>query len=285
MDQVLLSLINCYKNEDEVFGFCNMMFSLPDSNRIHIVINVNSFSGKEDINSFQTKVSKISRNISVFTSSYNLGYLNGMLYGYSMYVRHNKSSAIQVDWVIMSNTDVKIINLDFVKCILDKKRYDNNVVCLAPQIHRLSPDGYEKHYFERYKRSKLLLLSCVNCIGIFSLLYRNLASLRNHIDGKQYNTGRQIYEAHGSFFIIRKRYMTTLTSKVWPCIMYNEEGFISDSVYKTGNAEFYDPSLKIEHIGNTTTKLLPDKDKRKMMMQSYKFLLDIYKVNYWGNPN
>ena len=277
----ILCLVNCYKNEQEVINYCNMIYSLPDCEKIDVVININALSKDVELQAFHGEIHKITNNIYIYNSNKNLGYLNGMLYGYGRYCEERNNALESLKWVIMSNTDIKIVNMNFVELLLMHNRYSDDVACIAPQIRRLNPKGFEKHYQVRYKRSKLIILYIVNTIKVFSDIYSFLASRRKIIEVNEDNQPKHIYEAHGSFFIIRYSIMSLLMAKKWPFLMYNEEAYISDLVFKTKHTEYYDPLLKIEHTGSTTTCFLPSKQKRKMLKLSYRFLLDIYSKNYW----
>ena len=270
----VLSSIVCYKNEDEVIDYCKMLFGLRRSDEIGVIVAINALSDSYTYEQFIARLHAVSDKIVTCRAETNLGYLNGMLYGYNEYLA-DKKPVDCIDWVMMGNTDIVIQDKNFVDYITNKE-YPEDVVCVAPCIHRLNPDGYEKHYEQRYSKRKLTFLWLVNKVEILSYIYKGLCSFRRKHAAEADPASKKIYEAHGSFFLIKASFMETLSKYHWPCVMYNEEGFISRVVLSAGKCEFYDANLKVDHFGSTTTKLLLNSERRKMLCDSYAYLLSVY---------
>lgn len=271
----ILSLIVCYKNEQEVINYCEMLSLLPDSNKIVVSLSVNCLSEKSKFEEVKEKLEALSVHIIIHHMQKNIGYLNGMLEGYKLFIEKHPNEAVNIKWIIMGNTDIKVTSNDFVNYLLNVQIYAQDIVCVAPKIHRIFPDGYERHYDVRYKKRKLVLLYLINKSRMLSVFYSYLASKKNSqiVDD---DNAKIIYEAHGSFFIIKRNFMQCILKKNWPFLMYNEEGFISNIVLKEGYKEYYDPHIMVEHQGSTTTEMLLSKKKSQMKAETYKYLIQIY---------
>lgn len=276
MNSKILSLIICYNNEEEVIEYCRMINRLPNSERIEIVIAINSLSKQVKEYDFIENIKQISKNIYVYSLKKNMGYLNGMLEGYRLFAKSQIDEIKKIKWVIMGNTDIKIKSYDVINYLLKCSSYPEDVVCIAPKVHRTMPDCFEHQIEERFKKSKFIFLSWINKIYILSKIYGMLAQKRKTTRLNEDNKPRKIYAAHGCFFIIRIDFIKIFFDENWPFLMYNEEGYISDLIYKNNFSTYYDPYIYVEHQGSTSTRYLTSKQKSLMLAETYKFLSKRY---------
>lgn len=264
--KIVLNTIIYYDNYDEVLNYINDVIQINSDIFISIVVNKNTCT-KNDLNGLI-----LNNNIYIFDPKQNLGYMNGMIYGY--YEFKNKTG-IYPDYVLMSNTDIKY-NKDFFS-ILNQKNYSEDIWCIGPSIFSKCRSSFDNPVlYERLSKSQLI--SKINFLSIpfIGAFYVKLSDMKAKLKKRPESNSSIVYQVHGSCFIIRNVFANLLCENKYGMLLYSEESFISEEVRKHGKTTFYDCDLKIIHYDHSVTKKIKKSKIAKLNATSMKYIMEKY---------
>lgn len=262
--QVIIS-VACYHNDEEVIYFANQL-----SNQ-SLVLNIICIVTCNDTTNFynlKRKLTKVNIKSIVFQAPYNLGYLNGCLYGIKEFGLIKKE-----DWIIISNTDILISNIFLLQSMIRCNKVYKNIWCIAPSVSL--PTGEEQNPFliKRPTRRKMMIWKVFQGTTVLIELYNFFSKIKKHIK-KQNNNIRTgfVYAVHGSFFILNYQCVQKLLEIENKIFMYGEELLIAEIVRKNHGKILYLSEESIIHNENSTTKSANMKIKAKWYRQSFDYL-------------
>lgn len=262
MNENLINIVVCYANEQEVVQYAKSLSSQSVSSSVKLVVVVNK-SGIDSYE-FEKELRKIQMNIEVHYPNKNLGYLNGLIYGYKCYLDKNEKP----DWVIMSNTDIEFIDHHFLENFLISE-YSDNTVCVAPSVFVPRNRSYENpQYTERHSLSSINRRIFIFQRPILAYIYIKLSNFKAKITKKSKSESQYVYSAHGCFFMIRNVLADKLSETGYKSLMYSEEAFVAETILQLGKKCFYDSSIEIIHNENSVTGMLGIKKKAQYYVDS-----------------
>ena len=166
-----------------------------------------------------------------------------------------------IEWVLIGNND-----LEFDTGFVDRleslvKTYENHSV-ISPDIVTLDGDHQNPHvissisplrefvydlYYSNFVLARIIL-------KFVSLLPRK-ASERG--DEAAWQTSQEIFQGHGSWYILSPKFFRTF-EKFWaPTFLYYEEFFLSYQLAQIGEKVLYHPGLVVRHKCHSTFATLP----------------------------
>lgn len=274
IDEELLNIVICYNNATEVVEYYKELFSLDDGNKIGYVVVINSASD-EDIKSLEN-FSINYEHVYVFNPGKNLGYMNGLLYGYRSY---KDQTHLVPKYIIMSNTDIKFSDKSFANKLITK-HYPSDIACIGPSILVNEYNSYDNPVSDnRYSIKQIN-----RWINIFSTpVLRELYVTASFIKPKFYkrkkdNISRYVYEVHGCFFILSSMFAEYLKDKEYGVLLYSEETFISENVFHNNWKSYYDSELEVIHMEHATTSKLRPSRRAQLSAESMIWIRDSYFV-------
>ena len=134
----ILNTIICYNNAKEVVEYVNSLTGLTHSENLAVVIVINMLDRKGEL--FLTenlKKAKV-RNMIVKPGK-NLGYMNGMLFGFKKYMEENSDP---ITYVIMSNTDVSYPEPEFLESFVNDI-YSKDTWVIGPAVYVPSRNTFD----------------------------------------------------------------------------------------------------------------------------------------------
>lgn len=268
----IINVVICYNNADEVIKYYNELNSLDHGSEIGYVVVINSASENEieQLSDFKS----CNKRVYVFNSKKNLGYINGLLYGYREY---NKKTNSIPRYVIMSNTDIAFQDKDILDKLLNKK-YEDDVACIGPSIlvselnsycNPVSEDRYTLKQINKYIRifSTPVLREAYVTAGFIKPRF---------IKNKKDFTSRNVYSVHGCFFILTSKYIEYLKNIEYGVLLYSEEIFVSENAYLIDMRTFYDSDIEVLHQEHSTTKKLKPTRRAHYFAESMRWIKDTY---------
>ena len=270
----IINIVICYNNASEVIEYYNEILSLDDGKKVGYVVVINSAT-EEEIDNLDT-FSQEHDHVYVYNPGKNLGYMNGLLYGYRMY---REQTGLLPQYVIMSNTDIAFQDKAFVTK-LENKYYDNNLGVIGPSILVSELNSYDNPVSdERYTVNQLDSIIKKHSIPVLRESYVTAAFLKpKFIKRKKDTTSRSVYELHGCFFILSSKYAEYLKELEFGVLLYSEETFIAENAYRKGFIAYYDAELEIIHKEHSTTSKLKPTRRAKLMAESLSWIRDTYFV-------
>ena len=265
----IVNVVLCYKNEREVITYAKKVEKLNSSTKLDLVIVVNAM-GEMTESEFERKLNEPNLNIVVFYPKENLGYMNGLLYGYREYEKQKKDI---VRYVIMSNTDIAFKDSNFIDNLLTNN-YPKDVACIGPSICVNEFKSYDNPVaYRRRTICEINRLIKKFSFPIFNELYVWLAFIKpRFIKRKKKLVAGKVYEVHGCFFILTGEFAHEIRNEYFGPLMYSEETFIAENVYVRGGCEYYDPELEVIHLEHTVTSHLKAKKRAQYMNESMRWI-------------
>lgn len=267
----IVNVVLCYKNEEEVIAYAKKLEKLNDCIQLDLVIVVNATGEMEEFE-FDRRLNELNLNIIVFRPNENLGYMNGLLYGYREYEkRENKITR----YVIMSNTDIDFQDSDFIKKLLSNN-YPIDIACIGPAVCVSELNTYDNPVaYERRTKDEVNKLIAKFSFPIFNQIYVWLAFVKpRFIKRKKEPEAKKVYEVHGCFFILTGKFAHEIKDEHFGPLMYSEETFIAENAYCRGLCEYYDSTLEVIHLEHTVTSHLKAKKRAQYMNESMRWIRD-----------
>jgi GT2 family glycosyltransferase len=80
----------------------------------------------------------------------------------------------------------------------------------------------------------------------------------------------EIYQGHGSCFILGYQFFEKHDSLFAPTFLMNEEFFLAFQLKKAGQTIYYSPEIQVSHIGHASLSKLPSKKLWTLSSQSHR---------------
>ena len=257
----------CYGNEDEVCAYANQLARQSIADQIHLAVVINKV--KRGVDYLEDKLSNIGIAYEIQSPEDNLGYLNGLVYGYS-------KSEITGGWVIFSNTDIKLEDKDLIKRFMESDYYlDKEVWGVGPSVFAPLKGTYSNPYLQTRPSRKSYILKNIGML--FPRLYHFLFFIKSKVKKNQRKElkteKREVYAIHGSFMFLRTELLDILKDKDKWELLYDEEQYIAEISRMNGKKVVYDPDLQGHHMEGTSTGKVNIKKRFQMMRKANKRIL------------
>ena len=269
----IVNIVVCYNNENEVSNYAKELSKQGIASNIVlvVVVNLESNIGNELL---KNNLNNIELTSMIIRPKYNLGYMNGLLYGYRQYT---EMTGIVPKWVIMSNTDIHYRSSASLDNLLTHE-YGDEIACIAPSIYLPSRKTYlNPQYITRINQKKIDRIIKVFESRYLSRLYKLMYELKDAIfKQREVTTTQYVYSAHGCYFILSGTFAETIKELEHPALMYNEEIFIAENIYNSEKKCLYDPSLKVVHTGATVIGKIGHERRSQHLLDSIKAIRSLY---------
>lgn len=271
MIQDLVNIVICYANEDEVINYAKQLEKQTCSNRIELIVVVNRKS--KDLNYLEEGLSKLDLKHCIFDSEENLGYLNGLLYGYLLAKRN-------VKWYVLSNTDIQISKIDFFELFL-KKDYisDDNIWLVGPSVYTPSKEIYSNPYLRIRPNRKFYTFRNIGMIfpHIYELMFKLKAKVRKQRKEEKTELLCSVYAIHGSFMFLHNDLLSELSKREPWELLYDEEQYIAEIVRINRKIALYDSTIQVIHLEGASTGRIAVRNRyRRMRHSNNRILREFY---------
>lgn len=246
-------------NEYAVTINCVNSFLKQDTNGVDInIVIVDNNSTNESYNILNKTFENYS-NVYVLETGNNLGFANGNNMGYKFL----KKTISELDFIIISNSDILLPNNGLYDWIIDSyEKYKFSV--LGPSIYSVTAKFYQNpvNNFSRdisklRKDYRKLTMDIVKVWIKFILKIdksKNREKSINIWDNKFYNRVTKNLTLHGAFQIFSKKYFEYYDEPYdQRTFLYMEEDILKLRCDNFGLKMVYDPSYMVEHLQSAST--------------------------------
>lgn len=262
---MILNVVNCYNNEEEVKCYAENLSLQKDSSQLFLVIVVNKTNYEKK--HFEQKFFEINLQIQIYYPDENLGYLNGLVYGYLQFCKQQHDD---IEWVIFSNTDIKFENDVFLHHLINTN-YPESIWLLGPSIIQQNTGAYGNPmrkkrytYFDLWVRE----LCFKNTFLTYLMNAYYIKKRKSYMHIKEHS--QFVYAVHGSFMVLKPKLIKKITEKGKWLLLYAEENYLAEIVRENGKKTFYDSSFEVWHMCGTVTSTVLSKEKRHLQAQGLK---------------
>ena len=265
LNNYIVNVVICYANEDEVIQYGRQLEKQSIKEKIILVIVINKKN--KGLEYLKEELDKIHIVYELLQPKTNLGYLNGLIYGFSR-------CGVDTGWYVLSNTDIEIPNENFFEDFLCNYENDTKNWVVGPTVYaplkRINSNPYMLE-----KPSKFYYLS--KNIGMsFPILYDYLFKIKNKLKRRELptlKTSCSVYAVHGSYMFVRNDLLRIMTEKDKWELLYDEEQYIAEVVLSYGKNIFYDARFLVKHMEGTSTGKVNISNRYRMMKRANKRIL------------
>lgn len=263
----ILNIVTLFCNEIEVIEYAKKLSQQSISADISLVIVVNK-NGDMTEDDFNDNLRKINIKIHLYKPGENLGYLNGLIYGYNQFVMRHEPPK----WIVMSNTDLTFSNNEFFKDFY-KNKYNENIWLIGPSIY--SPEN--KSYDNPQYKNRHSLKSLEKRIYIFkrpmlAYYYLKIANIKAKYKKRKKEDSQYSYSLHGCFFFINNNFMEILKGKKYGPLMYSEEAYLAELIRLNNKKCYYNSHIELVHTGSTVTGKLEIHKRSQYFQESLEYI-------------
>ena len=268
----VVNVVICYNNAAEVLAYYKELLTLDQGNELGyvVVINASSEDERQTLRSFDEE----NRHVYVVDPATNLGYINGLLYGYEYYRKQTGSTP---RYVVFSNTDIAFQDKKLIDKLLEKK-YDDSIACIGPSVLVSELNSYCNPVSEnRYSIKQIKKYIRIFGTPVLREAYVTAGFIKPQIIKRKKDlTSRDVYSVHGCYFILTGEYAEFLKTKKYGVLLYSEEIFVAENAYQRGMKTYYDADLEITHKEHSTTRTLKPTKRAYYFTESMKWIKDNY---------
>lgn len=263
----IVNIIICYNNGQEVIEYIDSMKNHIFIEKVCFVITMNSWTENDKV-IIDDYLEKTKLSVVVCDPKSNIGYMNGLLYGY----RYFRKKYEEPKFVIMSNTDIMISDKLYYKNLLEEE-YEENVGCIGPSIFVKGKNTYDNPVCEK-RRTIQEMNGIIRkfTMPIFREIYVYLSTIKGYFVKNIKTESRYVYEVHGCYFILTGKFADKIKNLEYGVLMYSEESYIAELIYRLGMQTFYDSSLEIIHLEHSTTKFVKCSKIAKYIQESMVYI-------------
>ena len=265
----IVNVIICYNNGEEVVKYIDEMKNHDCIEKVCFVITINA-GRDEDISFITNYIEETKLNVILFSPNENLGYLNGLIQGY----RYFRESNAAPRFVVMSNTDITIPNISYYKDLIEKN-YDECIGCIGPSVFVGEKNTYDNPVEEKRRSlqemNRIIMLFSV---PLFRGLYVYLSTIKGYFKKNMKTDSRYVYEVHGCYFILTRKFAEIIKTQKYGALMYSEETYIAELIYRYNFREYYDADIEVIHLEHSTTKFVKCSKIAKYIKESMKYIRD-----------
>jgi GT2 family glycosyltransferase len=227
-----LSVIVTYKKPFYAFQVAKALLSqYKVNNKVIIIDNSLSIDDSKCLNNLICDVN----NVHVVVTEENLGYAKGNNLGVK--------TAIEMwgrpDFIIFSNDDIVINDLNTVKTLIGSCRKIPDCGCIQPKI--LLENGYIQG---PYSKSNIYLESLQYMVPILWIIFRRYRQLNLKLITKV----SPCYRVMGAFFLIKTENFINCGLFDEGTFLFREEEILALKLNKIGLTSYYNPCVTVTHL-------------------------------------
>ncbi|MFD1747270.1 glycosyltransferase family 2 protein [Rhizobium helianthi] len=207
----------------------------------------------------------------------NLGYFAGLNAG----IRFLRQKRPDLKWMVVGNND-----LEFPSDFCDK------LEAITPELQKypvISPDivtmdGHHQnpHVISHISKIREIFYDLYYSNYHIGLLVHALAkqfrSISDRSDELQWETAREIYQGHGSVYILSPLFFE-LFDELWaPTFLMSEEFFLSKQLSDKGFSVYYDPRVSLRHLWHGTLGSMPSRRRWEFARSAHRVYRRYVKV-------
>lgn len=266
----IVNIVIDYANEDEVIGYAKQLKKQTVDVKLIVVINK---VGEKGIEYLEQQLESLAIVYEIYNPEDNLGYLNGLVYGYKSTLRDSL-------WYVFSNTDIFIERNDFFEKFLQSKEFSlNEVWMVGPSVYTPYFNKYSNPYFTERPLKKFYMnrIIAMRFSGIFDFLHGIKNKLKRSDKNSKKQKSRAVYAVHGSFMFLRKELLDILVKREPWELLFDEEQYLAEIVRFNKRLVYYDSNIEVHHLEGASTGKVNLKKKYGLMIKANKRLLrDFY---------
>lgn len=280
----ILTICVNYNNDKETQKFVSGLLAQKGdfSQRVIVVDNGESPS----LDSSVHNLFKSDSRVLIINSGKNLGYYGGAALGLREYIKEFPLP----DWIIVCNTDIDLIQPDFLSKLCDLYSVKPHAV-IAPSIisgisgrdqnpyMKFRPSRWRMHfykwvfrYYPTFVAYQTLALAKQKLLAV---IHKNPVFTGDKVVEKAaQREPRAIYAPHGSFVVFHRSYFEAGGNLDHGVFLFGEEVFVAETVRRLGLTITHDPRFVVLHHEHATTGVFKNRKVARYVREASAYCAD-----------
>ena len=191
-------------------------------------------------------------------STDNTGYFGGLNVG----LRRLRATRPDLVHAVVGNNDL-IFPVDFIDTVQRQRSLFDQYPVVSPNITTLDGAHQNPHVISGISplRERLYDLYHLNYHFARPLMWlsKQLRGTARRGDEDHHDTARQIWQGHGSCYLLGPRFFSEFTELWAPTFLFGEEFFLAEQLKAKGYAVYYEPSISVVHACHSSVAQLPSR--------------------------
>lgn len=187
----------------------------------------------------------------------NLGYFNGLNQG----LDHMRETHPDVEWILIGNNDLEF-DVGFADRLDSLRETYKNHSVISPDIVTLGGDHQNPHVISGIGLLRECIYDLYYSNFVLARIILNMVSLlprktSERGDEAAWHISQEIYQGHGSCYILSPKFFRTFEGFWAPTFLYYEEFFLSHQLAQVGEKVLYHPGVVVRHKCHSSFAKLP----------------------------
>lgn len=236
----------------------SLVASAGDAHELRIVV-VDNQSAPEHVETLRGLAAEFPGSVDLLLNDQNVGYFPGLNCG----IRRMRERYPEVQHLVIGNNDL-LFPADFCATVERNLAILDEHAVVSPDIVTLDGEHQNPHVISGISRTREMVYDLYYSNYLLARLILWMArashSLTDRRDEQQHCMAQQIYQGHGSCYLIGPAFFRHFQELWAPTFLMGEEFFLSKQLSDQGMKTWYDPAIRLTHCCHGSLATLP---KRK----------------------
>ena len=268
-----------YNNSEYTIAAVRSLWACNTDHKFRVIV-VDNNSSYKSIDALRILMKEF-ENIDLILNKENVGYFNGLNAG----IRHLRSNYCEVNHVIIGNNDL-LFPLDYFENIIINLSKFNKYAVISPDIVTLDGIHQNPHVIKRIGFIREVIYDLYYYNYYLSVTIKKIAKLTNLFtdrrDEEQYEIAQEIYQGHGSCYILGPIFFEKFDELWAPTFLMGEEYFLSKMLADKGLIILYEPTISVTHCCHVAIDNVPNKRIWEISREAHKIYRKYVKI-YGGS--
>jgi len=221
---------------------------------------------------------KNSDKLIIIKNEENSGYFEGLNIG----LRYIKKYHSEIKFIVIGNNDI-LLDKNFFHQFYNNITIFEKYPVVSPNIITTEGQVQNPHVLKKISKFREFVYDLYYFNYFFSkiiLLVSKITKLfTDRNDEKHYQFDGEIYQGHGSCYLIGPLFLSNFSELFAPTFLMGEEFFLAYQLKLKNYSIYYTPNIKITHLGHASLKKVPSKqiwEISKISHKVYKKYLKLY---------
>jgi GT2 family glycosyltransferase len=241
------------------------------------VVVVDNQSTADQLEILRSLAAEYPEKVDLLLNDENIGYFPGLNRG----IRRMRDRHPEIQHLVIGNNDL-LFPVEFFAAVERNVSLLEQHPVVSPDIVTLDGDHQNPHVISSISKSRELVYDLyysnywiAQVIRAAAILTRSVTARR---DGRQHGTAQQIYQGHGSCYLIGPKFFRHFEELWAPTFLMSEEFFLSKQLSDHGMRTWYDPAIQVTHCYHGSLQKVPSRKRWKLSRDAHKVYRQYSKV-------
>lgn len=268
-EQIILGFV--FTNYNSAEHTLSAVKSIADnvSSDLYKIVIVDNNSAQPDKKAL-ARIESQNAQVKVIFSDINHGYFKGLNLG----INYFRKAFPAITHMVIGNNDLLFPD-NFYKSILSNLAIFEKYPVISPDIETLDGFHQNPHVIKKIHPLREVIYDLYYTSYNFAVAIQSLAKLTHKFtdrnDEKEYENAQEIYQGHGSCYIIGPVFFKHFSELFAPTFLMYEEFFLAVQLHEKKMKTFYFPGIKLYHVGSSSINKVSAKSIWKFAKESHKY--------------